>query len=98
MIEPATPLLAFPEQCFYDHPCSVTERTSFVQFLHRIHNPGLDYEKDGDNYVFRAADVGQIASVLRSISENNWALVDLSVRQSALEDMYVSLMSDLPNP
>jgi len=58
----------------------------------------LDYEKDGDNYVFRVADVGQIASVLRSISENNWALVDLSVRQSALEDMYVGLMSDLPNP
>ncbi len=58
----------------------------------------LEYERDGDNYVFRVADVGQIASVLRSISENNWALVDLSVRQSALEDMYVSLMSDLPNP
>lgn len=58
----------------------------------------LEYERDGDNYVFRAADVGQIASVLRSISENNWALVDLSVRQSALEDMYVSLMSDLTNP
>ena len=58
----------------------------------------LDYEKEGDNYMFRAADVGQIASVLRSISENNWALVDLSVRQSALEDMYVELMSDLTNP
>lgn len=90
--------MAFREQCFFGHPCSVTERTSFVQFLHRIRNPGLGYEKDGDNYVFRAADVGQIASVLRSISENNWALVDLSVRQSALEDMYVGLMSDLPNP
>lgn len=58
----------------------------------------LEYERDGDNYVFRVADVGQIASVLRSISENNWALVDLSVRQSALEDMYVGLMSDLTNP
>jgi len=58
----------------------------------------LEYQRDGDNYVFRVADVGQIASVLRSISENNWALVDLSVRQSALEDMYVGLMSDLPNP
>jgi len=58
----------------------------------------LEYQRDGDNYVFRVADVGQIASVLRSISENNWALVDLSVRQSALEDMYVGLMSDLTNP
>jgi len=58
----------------------------------------LEYQRDGDNYVFRVADVGQIASVLRSISENNWALVDLSVRQSALEDMYVGLMSELTNP
>lgn len=61
-------------------------------------NADLDYEIEGDNYVFRTADVGQIALVLRSISENDWALVDLSVRQSALEDMYVGLMGDLTNP
>ena len=54
----------------------------------------LDYEKEGDNYVFRAADVAKIASVLKSISENNWALVDLAVQQSALEDMYVGLMNN----
>jgi ABC-2 type transport system ATP-binding protein len=54
----------------------------------------LDYEKQGDNYVFRTSDVSQIASVLQSISEENWALIDLSVRQSALEDMYVKLMDD----
>jgi ABC-2 type transport system ATP-binding protein len=54
----------------------------------------LDYERQGDNYVFRTADVSQIASVLQSISEQNWALIDLSVRQSALEDMYVRLMDD----
>ena len=58
----------------------------------------LEYQRDGDNYVFRVADVGQIASVLRSISENNWALVDLAVRQSALEDMYIRLMNDSTNP
>ncbi|MEE8470862.1 MAG: ABC transporter ATP-binding protein, partial [Dehalococcoidia bacterium] len=52
----------------------------------------LDYEKKEDNYVFRASDVGQIASLLHNIAQNNWALIDLSVRQSALEDMYVGLM------
>ena len=54
----------------------------------------LDYSKRGDNYVFRASDVARIASLLQSISENNWALIDLSVKQSALEDMYVELMAD----
>jgi ABC-2 type transport system ATP-binding protein len=54
----------------------------------------LDYERQGDNYVFTTADVSRIASLLQSISEKNWALIDLSVRQSALEDMYVKLMDD----
>ena len=52
----------------------------------------LDYERKEDNYVFRAADVAQIASLLQKISENDWALVDLSVQQSALEEMYVDIM------
>jgi ABC-2 type transport system ATP-binding protein len=55
---------------------------------------GLDYERQGDNYVFRTSDVAQIASLLQSITARNWALIDLSVRQSALEDMYVRLMGD----
>ncbi|MFH1647471.1 MAG: ABC transporter ATP-binding protein [Chloroflexota bacterium] len=54
----------------------------------------LDFPRQGDNYVFTTADVGRIASLLHDISENNWALIDLSVRQSALEDMYVKLMDD----
>jgi len=54
----------------------------------------LDYGKQGDNYVFTTADVSRIASLLHDISENDWALIDLSVRQSALEDMYVKLMDD----
>lgn len=54
----------------------------------------LGYEQDEGNYVFRTTDVGQIASVLDSISKNNWALVNLSVRESALEDIYVKLMTD----
>jgi ABC-2 type transport system ATP-binding protein len=53
----------------------------------------LDYEQKEGNYVFRTVDVGEIASVLEDISENNWALVNLSVRESALEDIYVELMT-----
>jgi len=57
----------------------------------------LDYEIKEGNYVFRADDVGQIASLLKGISDNGWALVDLSIRQSALEDIYVKLMNDTRN-
>jgi len=53
----------------------------------------LPYERKDDNYVFKSADVGQIASALRQVSDSNWALVDLSIRQSALEDIYVKLMN-----
>ncbi len=54
----------------------------------------LDYEKRDGNYVYRTADVGEIASLLRNISENNWALVDMSMKESALEDIYVKLMAE----
>jgi ABC-2 type transport system ATP-binding protein len=54
----------------------------------------LDYPRQGENYVFATANVSEIASLLQQISENDWALVDLSVRQTALEDMYVNLMED----
>jgi ABC-2 type transport system ATP-binding protein len=57
----------------------------------------LDYEQKGGNYVFRTTDVGEIASVLENISENNWALVNLSIRESALEDIYVKLMTERPS-
>ena len=57
----------------------------------------LDYEQKGGNYVFRTTDVSEIASVLENISENNWALVNLSIRESALEDIYVKLMTEQPS-
>ncbi len=57
----------------------------------------LDYEKSGDNYLFRTADVGRIASLLKQISDSNWALVDLSIHQSALEDIYIRLMNEPEN-
>ena len=60
-------------------------------------NEELGFERKDGNYAVRTADVGQIASVLKSISDNGWALVDLSIRQSALEDIYVTLMNDATN-
>ncbi|MFA4836065.1 MAG: hypothetical protein WC749_08375 [Dehalococcoidia bacterium] len=52
----------------------------------------LNYERKEGNYLFRAADLEAIASLLQKISENSWALVDLSMKQSALEEMYVDIM------
>ena len=54
----------------------------------------LDYEHVGGNYVFRTADVDSIAEMLETVSANNWTLVDLSMRESALEEIYVKLMAD----
>jgi ABC-2 type transport system ATP-binding protein len=53
----------------------------------------LDYEREEGNYVFRTTRISEVASMLEEISENNWALVNLSVRESALEDIYVKLMT-----
>jgi ABC-2 type transport system ATP-binding protein len=53
----------------------------------------LDLEKSEGNYVYKTSDVAKIAGLLRQISDNNWALADLSVKQSALEDIYVKLMT-----
>jgi ABC-2 type transport system ATP-binding protein len=55
---------------------------------------GLEFEKQGDNYIFKTDDVARIAGILQTISDKNWALIDLSVKQSALEDMYVKLMDE----
>jgi ABC-2 type transport system ATP-binding protein len=52
----------------------------------------LDYEHHDGNYIFRTHEINEIAGVLEKISENNWALVDLSVKESALEEIYVKLM------
>ena len=54
----------------------------------------LDFPREEGNYVFQTSDVGQVASVLERVSENGWALVNLSVRESALEEIYVRLMKD----
>jgi len=54
----------------------------------------LNYEQEEGNHVFRTTEISKIASVLEDISENDWALVHLSVRESALEEIYVKLMTD----
>ncbi len=57
-------------------------------------NQELDYEKQDGNYRLKTADIDEIASVLRQISERNWTLVDLTMSQSALEEIYVNLMTE----
>jgi ABC-2 type transport system ATP-binding protein len=54
----------------------------------------LDYPQQEGNYIFKTENVGEIAVLLQTITDKNWALIDLSVNQSALEDMYVKLMQD----
>ena len=53
----------------------------------------LSYERVNGNYVFRAADADAIATMLGTISTNMWVLVDLSMKESALEEIYVKLMT-----
>jgi len=54
----------------------------------------LEYEQDGGNYFLRTDEVDEIAGLLDDISVNKWALVNLSVRESALEDIYVRMMTE----
>ncbi|MBI4286729.1 MAG: ABC transporter ATP-binding protein [Chloroflexi bacterium] len=57
-------------------------------------NADLPYEKHSGGYVFRTGDVSEIAELLQDIATQDWTLLDLAVRQSALEDMYVKLMGE----
>jgi len=54
----------------------------------------LDYEIVNGNYIFRTAEVDSIAGMLETISANKWTLMDLSMRESALEEIYVKLMTN----
>ena len=54
----------------------------------------LDYERVNGNYIFRTGEVNAIASTLETISANGWTLMDLSMRESALEEIYVKLMTN----
>jgi ABC-2 type transport system ATP-binding protein len=54
----------------------------------------LDYESINGNYIFRTAEVDRIAAMLETVSANKWTLMDLSMRESALEEIYVKLMTN----
>jgi ABC-2 type transport system ATP-binding protein len=54
----------------------------------------LDYDLMNGHYIFRAAEVDAIAAMLAMVSENGWTLVDLSMKESALEEIYVKLMTN----
>lgn len=54
----------------------------------------LDYEQVNGHYIFRADDVDAIAQMLETVSANRWTLVDMSMRESALEEIYVKLMTN----
>ncbi len=54
----------------------------------------LDYEAVNGAYVFRAAEAEAIAAMLQTIAARKWTLLDLSMKESALEEIYVKLMTD----
>ncbi len=54
----------------------------------------LDYEVVNGHYIFRTEEVNAIAGMLETISAHGWTLVDLSMRESALEEIYVKLMTN----
>jgi ABC-2 type transport system ATP-binding protein len=53
----------------------------------------LPFDSKEGNYYYKTDDVTNIISILSQISENNWDLVNLSVHQSALEEIYVKLIN-----
>jgi len=55
----------------------------------------LNYEMQGGNYIFRTANIKQITSLLEQISKRNWILIDLSIQQPPLEEVFVKLMKDI---
>lgn len=54
----------------------------------------LDYPGKEGNYSVKTPDIEEMAALLRKISDNDWALVDLAIKQSALEDIYLDIMGD----
>jgi ABC-2 type transport system ATP-binding protein len=66
-------------------------RREYQVLFHADQN--LTYEHVNGNYVFRTGEVDAIARMLETISANGWTLMDLSMRESALEEIYVKLMT-----
>lgn len=58
----------------------------------------LAYPRKEGNYSVKTGNIEEMAGLLRLISDRDWALVDLAIRQSALEDIYLDIMSDEKGP
>jgi len=54
----------------------------------------LDFEQQDGNYIFRTHEVKEMAQMLEMISAQGLVLVDLSVKEPALEEIYVKLMNE----
>jgi ABC-2 type transport system ATP-binding protein len=63
------------------------------QVIFHANDQKLDYEHINGNYIFRTAEVESIAGMLETISARGWKLMDLSMRESALEEIYVKLIT-----
>jgi ABC-2 type transport system ATP-binding protein len=57
----------------------------------------LDYAQKDGNYSVTTTDIEKMADLLRTIQDHDWALIDLVIRQSALEDIYLDIMKDGKN-
>jgi ABC-2 type transport system ATP-binding protein len=53
----------------------------------------LDYERLNGNYVYRTDQIDGITGMLELVTAKKWGLVDLSMKESALEEIYVKLMA-----
>lgn len=56
-------------------------------------NEPLDYPRQESNYCIRTNDLAELSHILNQISTQQWQLVNLSVHESALEEIYVKLSS-----
>jgi ABC-2 type transport system ATP-binding protein len=54
----------------------------------------LDYERLDGNYVYRTDQIEGITGMLEKVAAKKWGLVDLSMKESALEEIYVKLMGE----
>jgi ABC-2 type transport system ATP-binding protein len=62
------------------------------QIIFRADEP-LDYARRDGNYVYHTHELDAIATLLETISARKWTLINLSVQESALEEIYVKLMT-----
>ena len=71
---------------------SIRETLGHREFEVRFQtNQPLDYPKVDGSYCLRTNDLTELSHILNKISAEQWQLVNLSVQESALEEIYVKL-------